>query len=188
MATKDGHLVCVVSAAVDAPGLAEPDWLSGLADGAVGEMATGEHWRAVIGRVQAGPTGIATSYREAREALDLAERIEWPERVISVQRLAVYRVLLRDVDAITELVDTVLGPLTGARGGAEPLLDTLTAFLGSGAEATTTARRLHLSVRAVTYRLARIRTLTGYNPRDPADWLALHVAATGARLLGWPPT
>ena len=184
--TKDGHLVCVLSAALDTADSADDDWLGELATQAVRGQTSGGPWRAVLGRVQAGPGGVATSYREAREALDLADRIDWPEPVISVQRLAVYRVLLRDVDAITELVDSVLGPLTTARGGATPLLDTLTAFLGSGAVATATARRLHLSVRAVTYRLARIRALTGYDPADPADWLSLQVAATGARLLGWP--
>ena len=186
VAAKDGHLVCVVAAAAGSSGLAEQGWLGELAARAVRELAAGDRWRAVIGRVQAGPSGIATSYREAREALDLAERIDWPEPLISVQQLAVYRVLLRDLDAMTELVQTVLGPLAAARGGAAPLLNTLTTFFSSGAVATTTARRLHLSVRAVTYRLARIRSLTGYDPTDPADWLTLHVAGTGARLLGWP--
>ena len=187
VATKDGDLVCVLAGALGASGLTVPDWLGELAARAVRELAVGDRWRALIGRVHAGPAGIATSYREAREALELAERIDWPEPVIPVQRLTVYKVLLRDVDAMTELVDTVLRPLAAARGGAGPLLNTLSTYFANGAVATTTARRLHLSVRAVTYRLARIRSLTGYDPADPADWLTLHVAATGARLLGRPP-
>ena len=48
------------------------------------------------------------------------------------------------------------------------------------------ARRLHLSVRAVTYRLDRVRRLTGYDPADPTQAFTLQVAAVGARLLGWP--
>jgi DNA-binding PucR family transcriptional regulator len=43
-------------------------------------------------------------------------------------------------------------------------------------------------VRAVTYRLARVKELTGRDPADPAQELALHVAVVGARLLDWPAT
>lgn len=75
--------------------------------------------------------------------------------------LLIYRVLLRDQKAITDLVHTVLGPLTHARGGAEPLLATLEAYFAAGTVVTDTARRPHLSVRAVTYRLDRITALTG---------------------------
>jgi DNA-binding PucR family transcriptional regulator len=43
-------------------------------------------------------------------------------------------------------------------------------------------------VRAVTYRLARVRALTGKDPAHPAEALALQVAVIGARLLDWPAT
>ncbi len=48
------------------------------------------------------------------------------------------------------------------------------------------ARRLRLSVRALTYRLERIHTLTGTNPADPVHRYTLQTAVIGARLLGWP--
>jgi len=38
----------------------------------------------------------------------------------------------------------------------------------------------------VTYRLQRIRTLTGYDPSDPADRFTLQAAVLGARALDWP--
>jgi DNA-binding PucR family transcriptional regulator len=95
-------------------------------------------------------------------------------------------VLLRDQPAIADLVQSVLGQLVHARGGAEPLLATLDAYFASGSVTTETARRLHLSVRAVTYRLDRIKTLTGYDPTDPAQRFTVHAAVLGARLLGWP--
>ena len=57
---------------------------------------------------------------------------------------------------------------------------------GTGGVATEAAARLHLSVRAVTYRLARVKDLTGYNPVDPSDRFTVHAAVLGARLLGWP--
>ena len=48
------------------------------------------------------------------------------------------------------------------------------------------ARRLTLSVRALTYRLERIHKLTGANPADPARRYMLQTAVIGARLLDWP--
>ena len=45
---------------------------------------------------------------------------------------------------------------------------------------------MNVSVRTVTYRLARVKALTGQDPGDPATRFALHVAVEGARLLGWP--
>jgi DNA-binding PucR family transcriptional regulator len=52
--------------------------------------------------------------------------------------------------------------------------------------ATATARMLHVSVRTVTYRLARVATLTGYDPTAPGHRLTLQVAVVGARILPWP--
>jgi DNA-binding PucR family transcriptional regulator len=80
----------------------------------------------------------------------------------------------------------VLGQLLQSRGGAEPLLATLDAYFTTGSVTTETARRLHLSVRAVTYRLNRIKTLTGYDPTDPAQRFTINAAVLGAKLLGWP--
>jgi DNA-binding PucR family transcriptional regulator len=68
------------------------------------------------------------------------------------------------------------------------LIDTLHAYFASGGVATETARRLHVSVRTVTYRLARVSTLTGYDPFRPDQRFALHASVLGARLLDWPRT
>jgi DNA-binding PucR family transcriptional regulator len=97
-------------------------------------------------------------------------------------------VLLRDRPALVDLVDSALTPLLAARGGAEPLLETLAAYFGCGSNSAQTARALRLSVRAVTYRLDRIRELTGYDPTRSDQRLALHVAVLGAKLLDWPRT
>jgi DNA-binding PucR family transcriptional regulator len=142
----------------------------------------------VVGRPYPGPSGVVRSYEEAAEALDIAERLGLPGPVASAEDLLVYQVLLRDRTAITDLVRTVLSPLGAARGGAAPLLATLAAYFAHGGVAAAAARDLHLSVRAVTYRLARIRDLTGRDPGLPADALTLQVAVIGARLLDWPAT
>ena len=145
-------------------------------------------WRIVVGRSYPGPSGVARSYEEAAEALDVAQRLGLPEPVADAADLLIYQVLLRDREAITDLVRTVLTPLDAARGGAAPLLATLAAYFSHGGVAAAAARDLHLSVRAVTYRLARVRDLTGRDPTVPADALTLQVAVIGARLLDWPAT
>ncbi|MGY4276991.1 DNA-binding PucR family transcriptional regulator [Streptomyces sp. M18.1] len=126
------------------------------------------------------------SYEEALSTLELAERLELDEPVLRAADLLVYPVLTRDRQAMADLVLSVLGPLRGARGGAEPLLRTLEAYFDAGCTAAEAARRLTLSVRALTYRLDRIHQLTGANPADPVHRYTLQTAVIGARLLGWP--
>jgi hypothetical protein len=177
VATKAGLLVCVVPA-VDGEVVIE---LAGLLR-RLGSLRVG------VGRPRAGPTGVARSYEEAQEALELAGRLGLDDPVVEAASLLVYRVLLRDRGAIAELVDGVLAPLAQARGGAQPLLDTLAAYFQTGGVAAETARRLHLGVRTITYRLDRVRALTGYSATDPAHRFTLEAAVLGARLLDWPTT
>ncbi|MEV4702820.1 helix-turn-helix domain-containing protein [Actinoplanes sp. NPDC049316] len=149
------------------------------------EMGTAG-WQLAVGRTHRGLQGLAASLDEARGALDHAVKLGFTAPVLYAADLLVFPVLLRDREAIMDLVTTVLGPLTGARGGAGPYLDTLTAFFDSQGNHTATARRMHLSVRAVTYRLDRIRDLTGYHPGEPTQRFTLQAAVLGARLLSWP--
>jgi sugar diacid utilization regulator len=145
-------------------------------------------WRIAFGRPYPGPSGVVHSYDEAVDAFDVAHRLGLPEPVVSAADLLIYQVLLRDRAAIVDLVRTLLLPLARARGGAGPLLATLAAYFDRGSVATAAARDLHLSVRTVTYRLARVKELTGRDPAQPADALALQVAVIGARVLDWPAT
>jgi sugar diacid utilization regulator len=145
-------------------------------------------WRIAVGRSYPGPSGVVRSYDEAEDAFDVAQRLGLADPVVSAADLLIYQVLLRDRAAITDLVRTLLTPLARARGGAGPLLATLAAYYARGGVAAAAARDLHLSVRTVTYRLARVRELTGRDPARPGDALALQVAVIGARVLDWPAT
>jgi sugar diacid utilization regulator len=145
-------------------------------------------WQIALGRPYPGPSGVVRSYDEAVDALDAAQRLGLADDVVRAADLLIYQVLLRDRAAITDLVQTLLTPLARARGGAAPLLATLDAYYARGGVAAAAARDLHLSVRTVTYRLARVRELTGRDPSRPADALALQVAVIGARMLDWPAT
>ncbi|GAQ61801.1 PucR family transcriptional regulator [Streptomyces scabiei] len=174
--TKDGRMVCI------APG-DQDDVLTHFAKRSY--AATGRA-QVAIGRSRSGTVGIGHSYEEALNALDVAQRMGLEEPLLRAADLLVFPVLARDRQALVDLVSSTLGPLEQARGGARPLLDTLTAYFDTGCVAASAARRLSLSVRALTYRLARVHTLTGADPADPADRYTLQTAVIGARLLDWP--
>jgi sugar diacid utilization regulator len=151
-------------------------------------LTRGCPWRVAVGRGHPGLYGIARSYEEARESLTTAVRLQVNRPILTPHDLLIYRVLQRDQPAIVDLVQAVLSPLLRARGGAQPLLDTLETYFETGGVATEAAKRLHLGVRTITYRLDRIKALTGYSPTDPAHHFALHAAVLGAKLLAWPET
>ncbi|MFI9823312.1 PucR family transcriptional regulator [Streptomyces sp. NPDC052013] len=176
LTTKDGRLLCI------APGH-QSEVLTHFAKQA---HAATDGGQVAIGRAQTGPGGVVQSYEEALSSLEIAGRLGLDAPVLHAADLLVYPVLARDRQAMTDLVHHTLGPLTAARGGARPLLDTLTAYFDAGCVAAEAARRLSLSVRALTYRLERIHKLTGANPADPAQRYTLQTAVIGARLLDWP--
>jgi sugar diacid utilization regulator len=191
VATKDG--LVVVLALAEATGA--PSTTMGLATtGSLGEtvhrelsrLRRGSPWRVAIGRAHPGAYGIARSYEEAREGLTMAARMHLDRPIVETRDLLTYRVLARDQPALVDLVQSVLNPLAQARGGAGPLVETLVAYFECGCVATAAAARLHLSVRAVTYRLDRVRALTGFDPLDPAHRFTLQAAVLGAKLLDWP--
>ena len=188
--TKDGHLV-VIFAAFDRKAI------DGVIDGLTSRLprtARGVQlqrttqvgaWRMGAGQAQQGPAGVRLSFEQAQEALQLSARLGATEQVVDAADLLLYRVLVRDETAMRELMDAVLAPLAEARGGAEPLLATLEAYFAAGGNASLSARSLHLSVRALTYRLQKIAELTGRDPADPTHLFELQTAVAGARLLGW---
>ncbi|RLU79993.1 regulator [Streptomyces griseocarneus] len=176
LTTKDGRLVCV------APG-DQDDVLRFFGKQA---YAATDGGRVAVGRPHPGAGGVVHSYEEALGALDLAERMALDSPVLHAADLLVFPVLTRDRQAMADLVRSTLGPLREARGGAVPLLETLAAYFDAGCVAAEAARRLSLSVRALTYRLERIHRLTGADPAEPMHRYTLQTAVIGARLLDWP--
>ena len=182
VATKDGRVVVVVPGG---PAAAGGDVGSALQQ-ELSRSRTAGRWRVAAGRAFPGAYGVARSYEEAREALTFADRLGLGSDVVHARDLLVYRVLGRDQAAIVDLVRDVLGPLTSVRSGPAVLLETLHAYFAAGDVATEAARSLHVSVRTVTYRLARVAQVTGYSVSRPDQRFSLHAAVLGARLLEWP--
>ena len=175
VATKEGVLVCVLPA-LDAD-LAR-DLVRALEESEPGP------WQVAIGRSHAGPVGLVHSYQESRESLDLARRLGWSDPVVRYEALLPYRVLTLDPTTAAEMVEEILGPLRRARGGIEPMVETLEGYFAESGNVSGTGRRIHLSARAVVYRLERIAQLTGYSPQDPEGRFVLEVAVRARRLLG----
>ncbi|MGY1815288.1 PucR family transcriptional regulator [Blastococcus sp. SYSU D00820] len=180
VATKDGRVVVLV------PGAAGGPDVGSVVQADLARLRVAGRWQVAAGRAFPGVWGVPRSYEEAREALALAERLGSEDGVVHSRDLLVYRVLGRDQPAIADLVRDVLGPLEQARGGAQVLLETLRAYFEAGDVATEAARRLHVSVRTVTYRLDRVAQLTGYRVSRPDQRFSLQAAVLGARLLEWP--
>jgi len=179
VSTKDGLLVCLA-----------PQHLEQVPDEFVrqlgGTLGADRPWQVGVGQPQSGPGGVVRSLEQARNALDIGARLNLPDRVLRARDLLVYQVLRRDSAALAELVTVVLEPLRGSRLGPGPLLETLSAYFAAGRVTTLAAQRLHVGVRTVTYRLQRVKELTGYAADDPAQAFTLQVAVLGARLIGWP--
>lgn len=188
VAAKDSVIAVIVPAGPTVTGFSRvpSSGLGAFVHTGLSDIRAQRRWRVSIGRPHAGPFGIARSYAEARDGMQLLTRDGSGRTVVTPDDLLVYRVLLRDQPAIADLISEVLGRLSDARGGAGPLVRTLSAYFAEDCVATRTAARLGLSVRATTYRLERIRKLTGYDPTDPADRYTVHTATLGAELLGWP--
>ncbi|WP_245582149.1 PucR family transcriptional regulator [Nocardioides halotolerans] len=191
VATKEGLVVVLALAeATGAPATAEALAPTGdlgkIVHGELNRLRRGSPWRVAVGRAHPGAYGIARSYEEAREGLAMASRMNLDRPIVEMRDVLTYRVLARDQPALVDLVHSVLCPLDQARGGAGPLVETLQTYFECGCVATAAASKLHLSVRAVTYRLDRVKSLTGFDPLDPAHRFTLQAAALGAKLLGWP--
>lgn len=174
VATKDGALVCVLPATATDPAA---DLARTLHDSGEGP------WQVGVGRPYAGPGGLVRSYNEACEALELARRLGLAEPIVRFESLLPYRVLALDPITVAEMVRAVLGPLDAARGGPGPLIATLDAYFAESGNASGTARRLHLSPRAVVYRLERIAQLTGHAADDPEGRFVLELAVRARRMI-----
>ena len=174
VATKEGALVCVLPEGAEDPATAMGSILDDVGRGG---------WRIGEGRVETGPTGVSRSYRQARDALDVAARLGTLAPVARYDSLLVYHLLLADQAELRSVVEGTLGGLEGGRGGAEPLIATLEAFFAESGNVSATARRLDLSARTVSHRLRTIAQRTGLRPQDAQDRFQLEVAVRARKLL-----
>jgi carbohydrate diacid regulator len=126
-----------------------------------------------LGRHHPGLEGLADSYREADQALAIGRRVRGVNQVYSLDDLGV-AAFVGEIDSGTkqDLARYRIGPLA-----EEPeLIETLQAFFAANGSPGETAARLLIHRNTLTYRLQKVRTLTGLNPRNLQDAVQLYIA------------
>ena len=140
----------------------------------------------VVTRVGIGGSGplpaAQRSYRQARDAVAVAQREPRFGRVAAWDELGVYRTLARFPP---DLDDDALHPglIALLRDGAHAqLVETLEAYLDRAGDVKATAEALNLHRATLYYRLQRIEEITGARLKVGEDRLALHLGLRLARL------
>lgn len=142
-----------------------------------------EHaWTEPAGVGSPGPLDhLPLSLTESLAALDAARRTGG---VVHASDLATFHALLGrlDQDQLAPFVEQIARPLSdydNAHGTR--LVETLRAFLDMGGAVGATSRALFLHPNTLRHRLARIESLTGRNPLQFEDRVALAIAVWAAR-------
>ena len=129
------------------------------------------------GAVRSGTAEIASSAKEAEQALTMGRRLFGPDSATAFNDLGLYRLLyaLEPLPELRAFRDDALTRLRAKdRGGV--LLLTLDAYLATNGSPTDAAERLHLHRNTVLYRLGRIEDLLGVDLRNAEVRLGLHLA------------
>lgn len=126
-----------------------------------------------IGRYHPGIRGLARSYQDARAALSLGCRFHDRNRVHCLNRLGIAALIgVSDEQTKIELATYLLSPLDH-----EPeLLATLDAFFALDLSPSSTANRLSIHRNTLSYRLEKITSLTGLDPRRFDDAVQIRLA------------
>lgn len=126
-----------------------------------------------IGRHHPGIQGLAKSYQDARAALSLGRRLQGPNQVYCLDKLGIAAFVgISDESTKIELAKHLLSPLD-----QEPdLLETLNVFFLENCCPSTTAKYLSIHRNTLSYRLDKITSLTGLDPRQFDDAMQIRLA------------
>jgi carbohydrate diacid regulator len=126
-----------------------------------------------IGRHHAGLAGLARSAQDARAALSIGRQLGLPGRIFCLDDLgAAAFVGISDQRTKLELAVRLLGPLD-----AEPdLLATLKTFFDLNCCPSATASALAIHRNTLSYRLDKVTSLTGLDPRRFDDAIQMRLA------------
>ncbi|HEX8036936.1 MAG TPA: helix-turn-helix domain-containing protein, partial [Ktedonobacterales bacterium] len=115
-----------------------------------------------IGRYHPSIRGLALSYQDARAALSLGRRFHGQNEVHCLDRLGVASFIgVSDERIKIDLALHLLSPLDHE----DELLDTLRAFFAENCSVSATSARLSIHRNTLSYRLDKISSLTGLDPR-----------------------
>ena len=126
-----------------------------------------------IGRYHPGIAGLARSYQDARVALSLGRRFQGKNQVHCLDELGVAAFVgISDERIKMDLAVHLLSPLDQDR----ELLETLATFFDENCCPSRTAHRLAIHRNTLSYRLDKIASLTGLDPRRFDDAVQVRLA------------
>jgi GAF domain-containing protein len=170
------------------PGAAEVDRLARAAVAAAGGLAGGASASCGISSGPGGPAELHRLSEEARGALAVGRRAGRRGAVAAYDRLGVERLLLElPRERLADYVAEWLGPLRRHAQGsvaAAPLATTLEALVAEGWSLRPAARRLHVHVNTLLYRMRRVEEVTGRSLAEPDVRLGLALALRAQAFTG----
>lgn len=142
---------------------------------------TGSELALGIGRYHPGIDGLARSYSDARAAITLGRRFQGQDRVHCLDGLGIAALVgISDEGTKVDLARHLLGPLDH-----EPdLLRTLEAWFDEDCSPSATAHRLGIHRNTLGYRMDKVVTLTGLDPRHFDDAVQIRLALVLRSLAG----
>lgn len=183
LATVVGDVLAVVrqvdpAGRRDSPG-AEDRALADFARALHTDLERRTHHQVAVayGRCVGGAARIFDSYREARIALGIRNRLGM-DRVCGFQDLRVYATLVELAESPQgrAFARDVLAPLRGSRAGGNDLEQAVIAYIASGGNLNAAARDLHIHRNTMLYKLDRASRLLQLDLREAehqfAVWLA----------------
>lgn len=115
-----------------------------------------------LGRYHAGIRGLSYSYQDARAALSLGVRCFGKNRVYCLDELGIAAFVgISDQATKMDLAKHLLSPLDQE----QELIETLLVFFDKNCCASATANKLMIHRNTLNYRLEKVTTLTGLDPR-----------------------
>lgn len=134
---------------------------------------TGAAFTIGIGRHHRGIAGLAASYSDARVAMSLGRRLHGPNRVHCLDGLGIAAFVAVDDERMKiDLAHHLLSPLDQE----SELLETLDAFFEANCSPAATASLMGIHRNTLGYRLSKITSLTGLDPRRFDDAVQIRLA------------
>jgi purine catabolism regulator len=139
-----------------------------------------------IGNIAKTVDGIAQSYKEAQDALELGKMTDGEGIIISFSELGILRLLCQfnDLSLLSNFIPSCLKRLIEYdQSNKNELVNTLETFLKCNGNATKTAQALFVHYKTVIYRLDRIKEITKLDFENHESMLEIQVGFKILKLL-----
>ncbi|WP_405098850.1 PucR family transcriptional regulator [Oceanobacillus sp. FSL H7-0719] len=131
-----------------------------------------------IGNISKSILDLAQSYNEAQDTLNIGKTSNQGDFIISFNDLGIYRLLYKfdDLHQLKDFIPASLQKLLDYRkANKDALIETLNVFLQCQQNIAKSAHLLYVHYKTVTYRLERIKEITGMNLDDSEEMLSVQV-------------